>query len=125
MLRTALVAGSLAMGLAATPATAQNQQPPPPATQPPAAQEQTNLVGLPVYSTDGQKLGEVTEVGTVGGRKMLRAEIGAFLGIGPSPVLIPADMFAHKNDRIEVAMTADEVRDTLSRQKQQQPQPQK
>jgi hypothetical protein len=62
----------------------------------------------------------VTEVGTFGGRRMVRAEIGTFLGMGPSPVLIPADMFEHKADRIEVAMSADEVRDTISRQKQQQ-----
>lgn len=52
-----------------------------------------------------------------GGQRMLRAEIGAFLGIGQSPVLIPVEMFAHKVDRIEVAMTADEVRDTVGRQK--------
>jgi hypothetical protein len=30
------------------------------------------------------------------------------------------DMFARKDDRIEVAMSADEVRDTVSCQKQQQ-----
>ncbi len=30
---------------------------------------------------------------------MLRAEIGSFLGMGSSPVLIPADMFARKDDR--------------------------
>jgi PRC-barrel domain protein len=117
MLRTLLAAGLLGATLAAAPASAQQAQPAPAA---PSAQPDSNLVGLPVYSSDGHKLGDVTEVGTFGGKRMLRAEIGTFLGMGSSPVLIPADMFAHKDDRIEVAMSADEVRDTVSRQKQQQ-----
>jgi hypothetical protein len=50
---------------------------------------------------------------------MLRAEMGTFLGMGSSSVLIPTDMFEHKTDRIEVAMTADEVRDTVTKQKSQ------
>jgi hypothetical protein len=116
MLRTLLAAGLLGATLAAAPASAQQSQP----ATPPAAHTDSNLVGLPVYSSDGHKLGDVTEVGTFGGKRMLRAEIGTFLGMGPSPVLIPVDMFEHKSDRIEVAMSADEVRNTVSRQKQQQ-----
>ncbi len=119
MLRTHLAAGTLAVALAAAPAFAQQPQPPQQQPEAPAAQPEANLVGLPVYSNDGQKLGDVTEVGTFGGRRMVRAEMGTFLGMGTSPVLIPADMFEHKSDRIEVAMTADEVRDTVSKQKQQ------
>ena len=118
MLRTLLAAGLLGAALSAAPASAQQSQPPPA----PSAQPDSNLVGLPVYSSDGHKLGDVTEVGTFGGKRMLRAEIGTFLGMGSSPVLIPVDMFARKDDRIEVAMSADEVRDTVSRQKQQQQQ---
>lgn len=117
MLRTLLAAGLLGAALAAAPASAQQSQPTPPPA--PLAQPDSSLVGLPVYSSDGHKLGDVTEVGTFGGRRMLRAEIGTFLGMGSSPVLIPADLFARKDDRIEVAMSADEVRDTVSRQKQQ------
>jgi hypothetical protein len=119
MLRTFLAAGLLGAALSAAPASAQL---PPPQQPPsaPSAQPDSSLVGLPVYSSDGHKLGDVTEVGTFGGKRMLRAEIGTFLGMGPSPVLIPVDMFARKDDRIEVAMSADEVRNTVSRQKQQQ-----
>jgi PRC-barrel domain len=117
MLRTLLAAGLLCTGVAAGPALAQQQPTPAPSAQP---QPDAGLVGLPVYSNDGQKLGDVTEVGTFGGRRMVRAEIGTFLGIGPSPVLIPADMFQQKPDRIEVAMSADEVRNTITRQKQQE-----
>jgi hypothetical protein len=49
----------------------------------------------------------------------VRAEIGGFLGIGSNAVVIPANMFEHKGDRIEVLMTADEVKDTISKQKRQ------
>ena len=46
--------------------------------------------------------------------------MGSFPGMGPSPVAIPASMFAHKADRIEVSLTAAEVRDALARQKPQE-----
>ena len=61
----------------------------------------------------------VTEVGVSGTQRAVRAEIGGFLGIGSSPVVIPGNMFEHKGDRIEVLMTADEVKDTISKQKRQ------
>jgi len=34
-------------------------------------------------------------------------------------VVIPANMFEHKGDRVEVLMTADEVKDTVSKQNRQ------
>ena len=109
MLKALLVAGALALVGKTTSALAQEKQPP-------AAQPEVTLVGLPVYSSDGQKLGAVTEVGA---QRAVRAEIGGFLGLGSSAVVIPANMFEHKGDRIEVLMTADEVKDTISKQKQQ------
>jgi hypothetical protein len=111
MLKALLVAAALALA-GITSALAQEKQPP-------AAQPEVTLVGLPVYSSDGQKLGAVTEVGLSGTQRAVRAEIGGFLGIGSSPVVIPANMFEHKGDRIEVLMTADEVKDTISKQKRQ------
>jgi ribosomal 30S subunit maturation factor RimM len=80
------------------------------------------LVGLPVYSSDGQKLGEVTHVTSMQGRQILRANMDAFLGFGSKQVLIPADMFEHKVDRIEVSMSAAQVRDTITKQKDQEQQ---
>jgi sporulation protein YlmC with PRC-barrel domain len=111
-LKALLVAGALALAGTMTSALAQEKQPP-------AAQPEVTLVGLPVYSSDGQKLGAVTEVGVSGTQRAVRAEIGGFLGLGSSPVVIPANMFEHKGDRIEVLMTADEVNDTISKQKRQ------
>src|SRR5262245_52812137 len=108
MMRRLLAAASLAVMIAGVPAFAQQQAP--------AAQAEAQLVGLPVYSSDGVKLGEVTDVGTVGDQQMVRAEMGTFLGLGSSLVVIPAQMFERKTDRIEVAMSAGEVKETISKQ---------
>jgi hypothetical protein len=53
MLKLRLAAGLLVVGLTGTPVLAQQ-------TQPPTAQVQPPLVGLAVYSPDGEKLGQVT-----------------------------------------------------------------
>ena len=112
MLKSLLVASALILAVPATSALAQEKLPP-------AAQPEATLVGLPVYSSDGQKLGQITEVGTSRGQPAVRAEIGGFLGLGSTPVVIPANMFEQKADRVEVLMTADEVKDTMSKQNQQ------
>ena len=91
----------------------------------PSAQPGAQLVGLPVYSSDGEKLGQVTDVQSFQGRQVLRADMGTFLGLGPSPVLIPDEVFEHKADRIEVAMTAADVRTTVAKQKEEKQQQQK
>jgi hypothetical protein len=109
MLKHTLAGLTLAIALAGVPASAQQ-------TQPPAAQPEAVLVGLPVYSSDGQKLGEVTEAVRFGTRPAVRAEMGDFLGLGPSVVLIDADVFSKKDDRIELTMTAAEVRERISNQ---------
>ena len=48
----------------------------------------------------------------------VQAQIGGFLGLGPSTVVIPAASFERKPDRIELPMTAEDVKDRVSRQKQ-------
>jgi hypothetical protein len=78
-----------------------------------SAQRKSTLVGLPVYSSDGQKLGEVTEEGRYGGKATVRADMGTFFGSGPNIVLIDADVFKKNADRIELTMTAAEVREKL------------
>jgi hypothetical protein len=124
MLKLRLAAAVVAAALAATPTFAQQAQPPgaqpPAAAQPPPVQVEPELVGLAVYSSDGEKLGQVTHVGTAGGQPAVRAELGGFLDVAPSAVVIPVTMFEQKPDRIEVAMTAAEVKETLSKQQEQQ-----
>jgi hypothetical protein len=114
-----LLAGCMVLlSLAASPAMGQQEQ---------GAQAQSDvvLVGLPVYSSDGEKLGQVTEVGTAAGRRAVQAQIGGFLGVETSTVVIPDHVFQQKPDRIELSMTAAEVGETITKQKEKQGQQQK
>jgi PRC-barrel domain len=121
MLRPFLLAGSVALALIVSPAIAQ-QTPTP--DQPSAQQVDPKLVGLPIYSSDGQKLGEVAEVGLSAGQPAVRAEMGEFLGLGAASVIIDATLFEKKTDRIEVAMTAEVIKDTVSKQREERKQEQ-
>jgi hypothetical protein len=107
----AAAAMTIAMTMAVVPASAQH-------SQPPAAPPEADVVGFPVYSSDGQMLGEVIALANAGGKSVLRAEMGSFLGLGPSFVVIDADVFRMKADRIELTMTAAEVRERISNQNQ-------
>ena len=82
-------------------------------------QQKSTLVGLSIYSSDGQKLGEVTEEGRTGGKATVRADMGTFFGSGPNIVLIDTDLFERKADRIELTLTAAEVREKLPMPTQQ------
>jgi hypothetical protein len=116
MRKTMLAATILAALMAAAPAAAQDQSLPTGAELP--------KVGTPIYSSDGEKLGQVTQVGMAAGQPAVRAEIGGFLGVEQSTVVIAANALQQKPDRVELAMTAAEVGETLSKQKQEQQRPQ-
>jgi PRC-barrel domain len=111
MLRHALVAFVLVVSFAASPALAQQGQPP-------AAQPEATLIGLPVFSSDGLRVGEVTSVAKAAGKTAVRVEMGAFLGLGPSQVLVDADVFQRKGDRLELNVTAAQVQQTITQQNQ-------
>jgi hypothetical protein len=116
MIRRILAAASVALALAGMPAVAQQS----PSTDLPKAQKvDPAMVGLSVYSSDGQKVGQVSEVGTAGGQPAVRADLGEFLGMSPSSVIIGGHAFERKADRIEIAMTAQEIKDTISKQREQ------
>ena len=121
MLRSRLAVGIVGLALAASPVAAQQT---PPAENQPEVQADATLVGLPIYSSDGQRLGQIAEVGSSRGQPAVRAEMEESLGIGPRSVIILADTFQQKNDRIELSMTAAEVKDALSNQKPEQGQEQ-
>ena len=84
----------------------------------PAQESDAWLVGLPLYSSDGKKLGQVTEVVTAAGQRAVRAEMGSFLGLGPTSILIPEEMVERKPDRVEIIMTASEIKKFATRQKE-------
>jgi hypothetical protein len=59
-------------------------------------------IGRAVYSSDGQHVGEVS---AISGDKVY-ADIGGFLGIGESRVLLSADQIARvEDDRIDLTLT--------------------
>ncbi len=122
MLRSRLVVGIVGLAVAASSVAAQQTSP---AENQPGVQADATLVGLPIYSSDGQRLGQIAEVGSSKGQPAVRAEMEESLGIGPRTVIMFADALQQKNDRIELSMTAAEVKDTLSKQKLEQEQGQK
>ncbi len=76
-------------------------------------QGQAQYRGWPVFTSDGEKVGEVVEVmpGTGGQGKKLRIESGGFLGIGSKTVEINPDQYRAAQNRIELQMTAEQARD--------------
>jgi PRC-barrel domain len=113
-----LCSGVLAVLLATAPAMAQEKQ------EPSKGQPEAALVGLPIFSSDGEKLGEIKQVVTEMGEKVALADMGTFLGMGPSTVIIPTEMLQQKGERTELTMTAAEVKSSISTQRPQQQQPQ-
>lgn len=107
LLTGALVA---AMGLT-NPALAQQRS-----DRPPLSQIDESVIGLPIFSSDGVRMGVVTEVGTDDGEPVIVAEIDQPLGIGAVPVAIPTDMFVHTGQAIKLTITARQVRRTLGHQ---------
>jgi len=106
------VVAAVAIALAGAPARAQQKQEPRP-----AAKVEAELIGLPIFSADGKRIGKVLAVGTdEDDHPVLVGEIERPLGmVGAELVAIPTDMFVRKTDRIELAITAAEIRSKLSR----------
>ncbi len=84
--------------------------------RPPLSQIDESVIGLPIFSSDGVRMGVVTEVGTDDGEPVIVAEIDQPLGIGAVPVAIPTDMFVHTGQAIKLTITASEVRRNLGDQ---------
>jgi hypothetical protein len=82
--------------------------------QPDTAQPETSVIGLPIYGSDGTKIGEATEVGMHEGQQAIAAQLEPSL-MG-AKVLIPAKMMTQQGDRLELAMTAEQVRKQISKQ---------
>jgi hypothetical protein len=70
------------------------------------------LDGLPVYSSDNQKVGGVKSVEKNSDESVgtLQAEIEGFLGLGTSSVRFTPDQFKQAGDRVVLSQTAAKVR---------------
>ena len=107
-LRWLLAAAVLSPALATVPALAQAPAQKP--QQPPGQKPQPSVDGLPVYTADGKAIGTVITMGLDEDDKpVLVAEIAQALGLGPTAVAVPTDMFVRKGNRIELTLTEAEV----------------
>ena len=82
-------------------------------------QQQRSLAGLPIFSSDGVKVGEVSNVktGLDGRPQMILAELGSFLGLGTSTVLITPDELESRSDGLQLRMPAEQIRSVLQEQR--------
>lgn len=69
------------------------------------------MIGLTVFSSDGNKLGAVQSVRAEpdGKVKALHVKTGGFLGFGGKIVAIPEGKFTRTGENIQLGMTVDEV----------------
>lgn len=69
------------------------------------------IIGLPVVTSDGQRIGDVEKVVAAddGSMKEVLVKTGGFLGFGAKRVAIPVDKIAQQGKTLRLAMTADEV----------------
>jgi hypothetical protein len=96
-----LVSTVVALPLLAVPAVAQQKQP---------SSEDLAAFGLPVYSSEGQRIGRVTQVRTADGQVFaLRAELSSAAGLGGRVVDIPASRFTRGTGRVQLSLTTVEV----------------
>ena len=81
--------------------------------QPDTAQPETSVIGLPIYDSEGSKIGQAMQVGMHEGQQAISAQLEPSL-MG-AKVIIPATMMTQQGDRLELAMTAEQVRQQISK----------
>jgi sporulation protein YlmC with PRC-barrel domain len=76
-----------------------------------AAPAKNPMIGLNVFSSDGNKLGSVQSVdaGPDGKVRAIRLKTGGFLGFGGKLVEIPEGKFTKSGDNVQLGMSSDEV----------------
>jgi PRC-barrel domain/Cysteine rich repeat len=80
---------------------------------------QRNLIGLPIYSTDGARIGEITAVEMTADGKLraIQAEMSYVLGLGASSVLISPHDLQLRDNHVELPLRADDIRTILMQQR--------
>lgn len=108
--KTLTVASALLATIAFAPMTMAQQGDPAQAGQMQAGQSEWK--GLGVYGSDGQMIGEVADVrkGSGDQPEAIHVKTGSDLGLGERTVEIKKDKFSKSGSRIELQMTADEVK---------------
>ena len=93
----------------ASPGTLPSQPGRPQAGSPSAVKD--TLVGLAVFGSDGQKVGEVKDVKAEPDGKVteIHVKTGGFLGFGGKTVAIPAAKFNRSGQNVQLALTSADV----------------
>ena len=73
------------------------------------------VIGMPIYTADGVKIGEVTNFATHRGERSIIGEVGQTLGFGSRLVLIPKSLATIQDDRIVLTITSDRVSEVLAK----------
>jgi hypothetical protein len=82
-------------------------------TQTATSRPTDRVIGWPIYTSDGFKIGEVTNIGTYKGQRSMIGEVGLTLGLGTLHVLIPRNLAIVQKDRIVLTITKDRVSKVL------------
>jgi hypothetical protein len=77
------------------------------------AHKDTSVIGMPIYTADGMKIGQVTTLGRYRGESSMIGEVGRLMGFGTRRVLIPDAMATVQNDRVMLTITSDRVNELL------------
>jgi sporulation protein YlmC with PRC-barrel domain len=75
------------------------------------------MIGQPIYTSDGIKIGQVTSTTRYKGQRMLVGEVGLTLGLGTRLVLIPNDLANIQKDRVILTIFSDRVSKMLGVEK--------
>jgi len=81
----------------------------------PQSEVAPRLLNLPIRSVDDQPIGVVTQAGIGDGEAVLIGEVEHPLGLGPELIAITADMFVDKGDHIQLTLSADQIREKLTK----------
>jgi hypothetical protein len=103
-MKRALAASIALLLLAAAPAAL---------AQSDTAHTDTSVIGMPIYTSDGMKIGQVTTLGRYRGESSMIGEVGRFMGFGTRRVLIPDTMAMIDRDRVVLTITSDRVNELL------------
>jgi hypothetical protein len=108
-MRNAIVAGLLVFAVSVVPGIARA------APVEPIVKGDVQPYGLPIFTSDGVQIGAVAETGTDDdGHLVFLAELPKPLGIGTEAVAIPLELMVLRKDRVNLLLTATEVRQRLT-----------
>jgi hypothetical protein len=73
------------------------------------------VIGMPIYTADGARIGEVTNFAAYRGERSIIGEVGQTLGLGTRHVLIPKSLATIQDGRIVLTITSDQVSEVLAK----------